>query len=81
VAIDPFLLQHPVQPEPVKARLMNGHGQSDPLRCLALLWRSANRVNKPSTSPAFRLCCDIRSPLPGVNDVTNQLERPNSKET
>jgi hypothetical protein len=29
----------------------------------------------------LRLYCDIRSPLPGVNDVTNQLERLNSKET
>jgi hypothetical protein len=80
VAVDSILLQHPVQPEPDKARLMNGHGQSDPVRCLALRWRSANRVNKPPTSPAFSLYCDIRSPLPGVNDVTNQLERLSSKE-
>jgi hypothetical protein len=81
VAIDPFLLQHPVQPEPVKARLMNGHGQSDPGTLLGLALEVCEPRQQAIDVAGLRLCCDIRSPLPGVNDVTNQLERLSSKET
>jgi hypothetical protein len=51
------------------------------MRCWALPLRSANRTNNPPMSPALRLYCDIRSPLPGESAVSTQPERFSSNDT
>ena len=81
MALDPFLLQNAVQPEPIQPRLLDRDDRiAWPVRASALRLSSANSFISPATSPAVTLCLDIFSPLPGDSDVTSQVERLSSND-
>jgi len=82
VAFNPFLLQHPINPEAVQTRFLNDDDwkrYAGPRQCLAPQLRKARqqRADVPGSKPCF----DIFSPLPGDNDVISQVERLSSMET
>ena len=82
MALDPLLLQHAVQREPVQPRLLDRNDRialAGARQRLALQLRKL-RQQRPR-SPAATPCFDIFSPLPGDSEVINQVERLSSNET
>lgn len=80
VALNAFLLQNPVQPEPVKPRLLNPDdriGLTGSGRRLALEFRK--QFHQLSRLAPVTLSLDIFSPFPGEGDVTSHVERLSSK--
>ena len=82
MALDPFGLQHPMDPEAVETGLLDDDNREvtpGPRRSLRL--SSVNRRSSPDTSPAGTECLDIFCPPPGDRDVISQALRDNSSET
>jgi hypothetical protein len=80
VALDPFGLQHPVDPEAVQTGLLDDDNRevpAGPRRSLPL------ELGEPTQQPrhAGTECLDIFSPPPGDRDVISQVLRDSSIET
>ena len=70
MALDPFRLQQPVNPETVQTGLLNDDNRELPAGpCSSQRLSSANRRSSPDTSLAGTECLDIFSPRPGDRDV------------
>src|SRR5215471_19725275 len=82
VALDPFRLQHPVDPKAVQTRLLDDNNRevpAGPRRSFAL--ELGEPTQQPRHSPAGTECLDIFSPPPGDRDVISQVLRDSSSET
>src|SRR4051794_40554204 len=79
MALDPFRLQDPVDPEPVQPRFLDDEdGKDAPRPGTGFL---LERARRPAMSPLRTVCFDIFSPPPGAREVMTQVERLSSSET
>src|ERR1700733_3160706 len=82
MALNAFLFQHPVNPEPIQSRLLDHHDRKvlshSPPGLLPELEKSSQQAGNVAPGTA---CFDILSPDPGESDVTSQIERLSSNDT
>ena len=82
MALAPFGLQHPADPEAIQTGLLDDDNREVPAGPpAALRLSSANRRRSSDTSLAGTECFDIFSPPPGDRDVISQTLRDSSIET
>src|SRR3954454_347603 len=83
MALDPFPLQNPVDPEPVQPGFLDDDDRKDAPRPGAgfLPWSWNKRARRAAMSPLGTECFDIFSPLPRAREVMTQVERLSSRDT